>query len=340
MKEAAYYENLSDERVRCYLCPHHCLIKKDASGICLTRKDVDGKLYSLNYFRHIGISLDPIEKKPLYHFYPGTQILSTGPNGCTFKCGFCQNYNISQFVVPTYELRTDRIIEEIREAKAIGIAYTYSEPFIWYETIMEIGLSIKNRGFKNVMVTNGFMEEKPLADLLTLIDAFNVDIKSMDPSFYNRICKGRLDPVLRSCIQVKKAGAHLEITNLLITGENDSDEAIYKVVNFIKTNLGRDTPIHFSRYFPMYKMTAEPTPLQALTNAYTIAKSELDYVYIGNVQTMAKYDTVCPKCQTVLVKRGLYNVEISKDLLVKEGKVQECGNCGEKIELVMTSGTP
>jgi pyruvate formate lyase activating enzyme len=274
------------------------------TGVCLTRKNINGSIVPLNYCRPEAGALDPIEKKPLFHFYPGEYIYSLGPTGCSFKCSFCQNYAISQVVrLFTPELTPQQIADKVQ---GIGMAYTFTEPYMWYETIMAVAPLIKARGMKNVMVSNGFMEPGPLAELLKVIDAMNIDIKSMNPQFYKRICKGQLDPVLRSCEQIKKAGCHLEISNLLIPGENDSCEDITKLAKFIHINLGKDTPLHIAKYYPRYRMDVPETPDSKIFIAQHIAMGFLDHVYVGNVPE--DNDTICPKCGKVLIHRHGYTV--------------------------------
>jgi len=304
------------------------------AGICLTRVDQDGVLYSTNYFRPVSTAVDPIEKKPLYHFHPGTEIFSTGPNGCTFKCSFCQNSDISQTILPTHQVRPQDLLKTIVDSGTIGIAYTYSEPYIWFETIMELGVMVREAGLVNVMVTNGYMEPAPLADLLTVVDAMNIDIKSMNPTFYKVLCKGDLAPVLRSCEQVKKAGCHLEITNLIITGENDSDDEIDALISFIAGHLGADTPLHFSRYFPRHQMDHPATPPDTLTRAWERARERLEYVYLGNIESGKHSDTSCPKCGTVLISRAGYSINLSPKLKKAGDKHSVCGSCGATIPVI------
>jgi pyruvate formate lyase activating enzyme len=315
MKKADYFTVVPDaeKTVRCGLCPHHCLLTDGKTGICLARRNTGGVLYSLVYCRPVSAAVDPVEKKPLYHFFPGSSIFSSGPNGCTFKCQFCQNCEISQTIQPTREIPAAEFADSIINSGTIGIAYTYSEPFVWFETIMEVGAIVKEHGLKNVMVTNGFMEQKPLKDLLTLVDAMNIDIKSMNPGFYRRLCKATLAPVLAACETVKKR-CHLEITNLLIPGENDSEKDIRELVDYIAVHLGKDTPLHFSRYFPRYRMRVSPTPHKSLVRAREIAREKLDYVYLGNVDPDEGSHTCCPSCNTVLVQRYGYSVSVNKDI--------------------------
>jgi pyruvate formate lyase activating enzyme len=338
MKEAAYYSVLSAEArtLRCNLCPHRCFLTDGKTGICLARRNTGGVLYSLVHLRPVSAAIDPIEKKPLYHFCPGSHIFSSGPNGCTFKCRFCQNCEISQAVLSVREIPAAAFVKSILDSGTIGIAYTYSEPFVWFETIMEIGAIVREHGLVNVMVTNGFMEQKPLADLLTLVDAMNIDIKSMNPSFYRRLCKARLEPVLAACETVKKK-CHLEITNLIIPGENDSEKDIRLLVDWIAANLGRDTPLHFSRYFPRYKMDAPPTPEATLLRAHDIARDKLDYVYLGNLDSDIGNDTRCPLCGTVLVQRNGYSISVNKSLKkdASTGKAA-CPSCNFKTNIILS----
>ena len=334
MKEAKYFKPLSDQKVQCILCPHQCKIAEGKNGICLTRGNRNGFLYSLNYCRPVSIAVAPIEKKPLYHFYPGSRIFSTGPNGCTLKCSFCQNYEISQHTLPTRELSVDEFTKAIINSNTRGVAYTYSEPYIWFETIMDVGTKVKENGLVNVMVTNGYMEPDPLSELITVVDAMNIDIKSMNPAFYKKLCKGELDPVLRTCETVKKH-CHLEITNLLITGENDSEDDVTKLVEFIASNLGKDTPLHLSRYFPRYKLNKQSTPEHSLLNAWQIANDKLDYVYLGNIMSDEKSSTHCPSCNVLLVMRSGYSTEVTENLSGKISGKSVCNNCGAEINIII-----
>lgn len=337
MKEAAYYTPLADSKVRCDLCPHHCLLPQGKHGLCLTRENRDGTLYSTNYLRPVSTAVDPIEKKPLYHFFPGAGIFSTGPNGCTLKCSFCQNSDISQRLLNTRELPLERFFAAALDADTCGVAYTYSEPYIWFETIMDVGACVKEHGLVNVMVTNGFMEPGPLSELLGLVDAMNIDIKSMSPSFYRRLCKGELAPVLRTCETVKKK-CHLEITNLLIPEENDSERDVSKLVDFVATHLGRDTPLHISRYFPRHRLGHSPTPESSLLRAWEIAVDKLDYVYLGNMMAGDKENTFCPGCGELLIERNGYTTHLT-DKLTSEGTGKcRCGACGAGINVQLAPG--
>jgi pyruvate formate lyase activating enzyme len=326
MKKAEYFTVVSaaEKKVRCGLCPHHCILKDGKTGICLARRNQGGVLYALSYCRPVSMAIDPVEKKPLYHYYPGSSIYSSGPNGCTFKCDFCQNCEISQEVLSPRELPAAKFAGEIIKSGTIGIAYTYSEPFIWYETIMEVGGIVRENGLKNVMVTNGFMEPEPLTNLLTIIDAMNIDIKSMSPHFYRTLCKGRLEPVLRTCEAVKKK-CHLEITNLIIPEANDSEKDIKALVDYIALNLGKDTPLHFSRYFPRFKMQTHATHKKTLEMAYMLAKEKLEYVYLGNIDTEHGSHTYCPSCNEILISR--YGYSISFPATLKKNPSTGCAIC-------------
>lgn len=335
MKEAAYYSKLPDGRVACTLCPHRCRIPESRHGFCISRVNVGGKLIAKNYCRPVSTALDPIEKKPLYHFYPGSSVFSTGPNGCTFKCSFCQNHEISQTEQPAREITEEQFARMAGENSSIGIAYTYSEPVIWYETIMDIGTRIKKRGLKNIMVTNGFIEPSPLKDLLSIVDAMNIDIKSMNPSFYRRICKGSLETVLKTCETVKKAGCHLEITNLLIPGENDDPKETRALVDFMASHLGSDTPLHLSRYFPRHRMDHSPTPPELLERAWEISREQLDHVYVGNIAAGDKENTYCPGCGELLISRSGYSVSITDTLIKTPDERAKCNKCKRLICIVL-----
>lgn len=333
MFEASFYDRLPGNRVRCMLCPHYCRLADGQKGICLTRRNIGGRLISLNYCRPVSAAVDPIEKKPLYHFLPGSTIFSTGPNGCNFKCEFCQNCEISQHVLETREIPAETIVGQIVSSGTIGAAYTYSEPFIWFETIMAVAPAVREQGLKNVLVTNGFVESAPLDELIPFIDAMNIDIKSMEPAFYRRLCKARLEPVLRTCEFVKKR-CHLEITNLIIPGENDSEELISRLARYIAENLGRDTPLHLSRYFPRHRYTAPPTPKATILAAWKIARQFLDYVYIGNLESGTGSDTVCPSCAATVIRRTGHAAVVLSTGRSRSGALS-CPQCSAEIPVIL-----
>ena len=283
MKEALFYKKISETEVQCFLCPHLCRIKEDKVGFCGVRIHKAGRLYSLNYGRVATVALDPIEKKPLYHFHPGEFILSVGTIGCNLSCLFCQNWSISKEVqTPTEPITSGALIDRAKKLGSFGIAYTYNEPFIWYEFVRQTAEVAKEAGLKNVLVTNGYVSLEPLRELLPFIDAANIDLKSIRNEFYRKVCSGTVAPVLET-IKTMCAVCHVELTNLLIPTENDSDEELSALVDWVYNNVGPDVPLHFSRYFPCYKMTLPPTPVNTLKRAEMIAKKKLKTVYLGNV---------------------------------------------------------
>ncbi len=323
MKEALFYEKLDNEKVKCLLCPKHCVIAPSKSGFCRARKNDKGMLYAVNYGQTASHPcLAPIEKNPLYHFYPGSSILSLGPNSCNLACENCQNWTISQTDVKTISISPEELVEFAIENKSLGVAYTYTEPFTWYEFILEAAPMMKEAGLKNVLVTNGYVEEEPLIKILPFIDALNIDIKSMDENFYKNICKAKLGPVLRTA-ELAINISHVEITNLVIPTLNDKKEDFEKLTNWVYGKLGPDTPLHFSRYFPNYKMKIPPTDISSLELAKKIAGEKLNYVYIGNVADVSANTTFCPNCDNELIRRAGYSI---KKTGLKEGRCVKCEN--------------
>jgi len=283
VKEALFYEALSDYKVKCLLCPQACIILPEQTGFCRVRQNKQGKLYSLIYAQISSLALDPIEKKPLYHYQPGRYILSLGTRGCNLACPFCQNWSISQSDnVPTQSISSEEIIRQAEQSESFGIAYTYNEPFVWYEFVLDTAILAKEKGLENVLVTNGYINPEPLEKILAYIDAMNIDLKSIEDEFYRKFCQGRLEPVLTTIKRVHQS-CHIELTNLVIPGLNDQKENFLKLVDWIYENLGPEVPLHFSRYFPCYKMVLPPTPLARLKSAEEIARKKLKYVYLGNV---------------------------------------------------------
>ena len=345
MREAAYYEKLDSGSVRCMLCPHRCFLQPGKTGVCRARRNTDGKLYSLNYGYVASVALDPIEKKPLYHFHPGSYILSAGTFGCNFKCRWCQNWSIAHGEdqpasrvedkfpdqrdsrVPDSEKgqsvgsgNGDRQLsehenvrfpeDEEEQAHAwnhrgvmlaeltperlaslaekyigrgnIGVAYTYNEPTVWYEFVMDTAKLVREKGLANVLVTNGFINEEPLEELLPYIDAMNIDVKAFTGDFYGRYCKGSLEHVKR-IVERSAQSCHVEVTTLVIPGLNDSPEEIGELARWL-SSIDRDIVLHLSRFFPNYKMLhIGPTPLETLERAKRSAQEHLGHVYLGNV---------------------------------------------------------
>ncbi len=319
--KAAYSEKLERNRVRCHLCPADCLLQEGRIGLCGSRFNRNGRLMVDNFGELVSACYDPIEKKPLYHFYPGSMIFSTGANGCNFNCDNCQNWEISQTKVPTRFVSPEDLCKLAQKNDSIGVAYTYTEPLIWFEYIMEAGRKIKEAGLKNVLVTNGYLNPEPLAELLPLVDAANIDLKGMKPAFYKKVCKGKLEPVLDNIMAFYKAGVKIEITNLIITDLNDSDSDLELLTDFV-AGISKHIPLHFSAYYPTYKMQNPPTSPERLLRAYDIARGKLDYVYLGNVRMPNTSDTFCPGCKSRLIRRYGYDIEI---LGLDNGKCKECG---------------
>lgn len=283
MKEALYYK-LERDKARCELCPNYCLIPEGEKGMCGARVNKGNKLYTEVYNRAVSIALDPIEKKPLYHYHGGQYILSIGTKGCNFACPWCQNWRISQdHSALTQEITKENVVHEAKDTGSFGIAYTYNEPFIWFEFVLECAKYAKENGLENVLVTNGYVNKEPLYEILPYINAMNIDIKSIEEDFYKEHCLGMLQPVLENAKIAKEKNAHIEITNLIIPTLNDSDKNIEELVDWVHANLGFDTPLHFSRYFPCHRMNLPPTPRETLERAKKIADKKLKNVYLGNI---------------------------------------------------------
>ena len=287
MKEASFY-TVSGEGVRCRLCPHHCLIKEGGRGICRSRECRDGTLYALTYGRPCALAVDPVEKKPLNRFMPGTFCLSLSCTGCNLSCRWCQNSDISQAAPEDVDgvlLMPEKVVELCLKRGLPSIAFTYTEPLTWWEYIYDIAVLAHERGLKNILVSAGYVEKEPLRDLMPYLDAANVDIKAMDDGFYRRYCGATLAPVLENILAMIKAGVHVEITNLLIPGLNDSEDQVGTLCRWMVDNGLQEVPLHFSRYFPHYKMTEPgPTPRQTLFKARELALSEgIRTVYLGNI---------------------------------------------------------
>jgi pyruvate formate lyase activating enzyme len=323
--EAAYYIPLENKKVQCELCPTRCLIADGGRGACTVRLNRGGVLDADAYGKVVTLAVDPIEKKPLYHFHPGSRILSTGPNGCNFHCGFCQNSEISQQSATVHDIPPEKLARLAGEDGSIGVAYTYTEPFIWFEYIRDAGKLIRERGLVNVLVTNGYVNEPPLRELLPVIDAMNVDIKSMRPEFYRKVCGGKLKDVLRT-VEIAAPLCHIELTNLIIPGYNDTDDDFNLLTDWV-FSVNPSVPLHFSRYYPRYRFTAGETPRESLFRAYEIAKKKLKYVYMGNVPFAGVSDTHCPDCGNTLIARSSYRIDRTG---ISNGR---CGRCGAAVEI-------
>lgn len=324
-KEALYYEKLRDKIVQCHLCPKKCVIKPDKFGNCNARKNIKGKLYSLVYGNLCSIAIDPIEKKPLFHFMPNQQVFSIGTTGCNLHCKFCQNWTTSQ-IKPNTKTKKSTPKQVVKEAIDSGcgiIAYTYNEPIIFYEFVLETAKLAKKKGIKNVIVCNGFINEEPLKELLPYLDAANIDIKSFEDKFYREICDAWLEPILNTIKTIHKSNTFLEITNLIIPKLNDDTKKIDEMCKWIYSNLGNNVPLHFSAFYSCYKMTDIPlTPAETLLKAKKIAeKNKINYVYIGNLRLEDQSNTYCPKCKKLLIERAQFNISQNN---ISNGKCKFC----------------
>ncbi len=325
MKEAMFYDKLDDKKVKCNLCARRCLILPEKTGFCKVRKNERGKLYSLVYRKCNSLAIDPIEKKPLFHFAPGTQCLSIATVGCNFRCSFCQNWNISQEYENALEedLSPENIVDMAIRNNVPGIAYTYTEPTIFYEYAYDTMKLAKEKGLYNVWVSNGYTTPEAILKLKGLLDAVNVDWKG-PPEFYKKMCSvPDFGPIKEALKTYKKIGVLIEITNLLIPGKNDSESDIRTMVKWIKENLNEETPLHFSAFYPQYKEDKIPrTSLETLEKAHKIAKEEgLHYVYLGNVMSDL-ISTFCPKCNEMVIDRSGYSAK---------NVHEKCPKCGFKI---------
>ena len=287
MKEARFYSS-SGDGVQCLLCPHHCRIKEGGRGICRSRECRDGRLYALSYGRPCALAVDPVEKKPLNRFMPGTYCLSLSCTGCNLSCRWCQNSDISQVGPEDLDhalITPEEVVAACLRRGLPSIAFSYTEPFTWWEYMYDIAVLAHGKGLKNILVSAGYVEKEPLREILPFIDAANIDIKAMDDSFYRKYCGASLSPVLDSILAMKEAGVHVEITNLLVTGLNDSAEMVGELCRWMVSNGLQEVPLHFSRFFPRYRMTdAEPTPRATLARARDIALSSgIRTVCLGNI---------------------------------------------------------
>jgi pyruvate formate lyase activating enzyme len=336
MQPALYYRTLEDMKVQCQLCPHQCTLSPGRYGKCNTRINRDGKLYTESYGILSAISSDPVEKKPLYHFFPGHPILSIGSFGCNFACDFCQNCDISQITPKMFSLHPVRdpwdIVGKALLTKGnIGLAYTYNEPSVYYEFMLECAVLIKEHQRFNVMVTNGYLNRSPLEELLPYMDAFNVDLKSFRDEFYQSHSKATLRPVLDTISRIAQSDRHLELTFLIIPGLNDSEKEWEDMVNWIVNYCGPDSVLHVSRYFPKYKLRNPPTPLKTLQRFIDLAGDRIRYLYPGNTPLLESH-TYCPECHHLLIKRNLYHSD-----LVGMGQDGRCDHCHTSIYGVFQS---
>lgn len=331
--EAEFYTREGD-KVRCLLCPHSCLIADGRRGLCGVRENQGGRLVSLIYGLASSIHPDPIEKKPLFHFLPGTTAISFGSIGCNLFCRHCQNYTISKARFGEFELTPitpEDVVRYARRADARSVSWTYNEPTIWHEFTKVASKAAHAAGLRTNYVTNGYIQEEPLRDLKGVIDAMNIDVKAFRESFYKEICGGRLAPVLQSCELALELGMHIELTYLIIPTHNDSQDEFEGFSKWVVDRLGANVPVHFSAFHPDYKLTSVPrTPNSTMIRAYdTARKAGLEFVYLGNIYAGEYDDTFCPRCGALVIERDGFWVK-SMDL-----KGDRCGRCGADLNLVL-----
>lgn len=333
MKEAMLYSKRDGQRVQCHVCAHRCAIAPGKRGLCQVRENQAGQLVSLVYGRVISMAVDPIEKKPLFHFYPGSTAFSVATLGCNFRCSFCQNSEISQMPrdegqIVGREAPPAQLVSGAKHYGCKSIAYTYTEPTIAFEYTYETALLARQSGIKNVYVTNGYMTAEMLEQFRPYLDAANVDLKAFRDDFYRENCGAHLQPVLDSLKLMKKQGVWVEVTTLIIPTLNDSAEELRDIAAFIAQELGAETPWHVSRFHPTYRLQDKPiTPAATLRRAHEIGlEAGLHYVYQGNLPGQGGEDTICPQCQQVVIRRAGFSV------LQKRLRGDKCETCGAKID--------
>ncbi len=321
------------EKVRCNVCAHRCLIPEGGIGICHVRRNIAGKLYTLIYAEASSINVDPVEKKPLYHFYPGSYVFSLGTISCNFHCRHCQNWNISTARVgdiPTFEISPEEAVQRANRNHCAGIAWTYNEPTIWFEYTYDSARVAKREGLYTVYVTNGYISAEALDEISPFLDAANVDVKAFSDSFYKRVCGARLEPVLETCKRMLRKKIHLELTYLIIPGYNDGREELKEFADWVVTELNASIPVHLSRFYPAHLMLdVPPTSIESLEMAYEIAKDAgIEYVYLGNTPGHQYENTYCPECGELLIERVGYRVKMRL-------RGRKCPGCGHEINIVL-----
>lgn len=333
MHEARQYTKGENNAVKCSLCNHRCAIQEGSHGICGVRLNEKGTLYTATYGKISAEAVDPIEKKPLFHYLPGTLSYSLGSIGCNFHCQHCQNWHISRATLEDSHLRNlspEEGVERALSSRSASIAWTYNEPTIWHEYPLDMGVLARKKGLGTIYVTNGYITEEALRELSPMLGAFRVDIKAFKDDFYKKVCGARLQPVLDSAALARELGMHVETVTLVIPGLNDSREEMEGLIRWVIEHLGPATPMHFSAFHPDYKMTDRgATPVSTLEKIYKLAKDlGLRFPYLGNVYNNPYENTYCPVCGTTLIERqGFSSRFVSLD-------DQQCGNCGEKIEII------
>ncbi len=331
-KEAMLYEKL-DGALNCHVCNRKCVISEGKTGFCKMRENDNGILYSKNYASASSIAVDPIEKKPLFHFYPGSLSLSLGSIGCNFKCPYCQNWAISQTYLDEVGIRNilpEKAIRLTQENDCKSISWTYNEPTMWFEYTYDSAKLAQKKDLKTVYVTNGYMSDETLNLIAPYLDAANVDLKSMSDKFYQELCQASVKPVLENIRTMHEKGIHIEITNLVMPGHNDSEEDLKSLVEFV-ADVDVGIPLHFTRFYPHYKMNnLPPTPVETLEKAQKMAiDAGIKYVYLGNVPGSNGENTKCPECKGLLIERDGFHIVNNK---LKKDK---CPECGAKIDVVI-----
>jgi len=338
LHEALYYNKLENKEIQCILCPRKCLVGDQERGYCGARENQEGIYYSLVYNHPCSIRPDPIENKPFYHFLPRSRAYSLAMAGCNMNCKYCQNWEISQArpeQIRSLTLSPEACVQQAAHYHCASMAYTYTEPVIFWEYMADIAANARAAGIKNTMISAGFIEEKPLRDLLPLLDAVKIDLKAFSEGFYKDVCRGRLEPVLHSLKIIRELNVWMEIVYLVLPTLNDDEKEIQALCQWIYQELGPEVPIHFSRFYPTYLMkNLPPTPVSTLTKLHKIARSQgLRYVYIGNVPGHRAESTYCPDCHHRLIHRKGYNVTI--EALEKE----KCRHCGTVVPGVWKKNT-
>lgn len=325
--EARHYKKLENGGIECGICPRHCQVTDLERGFCGTRENHGDTYYTLVYGYPCSLNIDPIEKKPLFHYYPGTTALSLATAGCNVDCKFCQNWEISQSrpeQTDNIELSPDGVVEIAKKRRVPTVAYTYSEPVIFYEYMYDIAERGQRHAIGSVMITGGYIEKEPLKQLIPHLDAIKVDLKSIREAYYRDVVRGELKPVLDALVQMRDSGIWLELVNLIVPTLNDSPEEFRELAVWIKANLGADTPLHFSRFYPQYLLqNLPPTPQKTLELAHEISKAEgLNFVYLGNLPGHPAESTYCPKCGAVLIERAGFRIKQNN---LKGDKCPRCG---------------
>jgi pyruvate formate lyase activating enzyme len=338
MKEAYLYKKLPNKKVQCQNCAHYCVIEQGKRGICGARENKDGQLYSLVYGKAVVINVDPIEKKPFFHFLPGSHSLSIATVGCNFICANCQNYSISQGFkdakeIPGEDISPEKIVKMAIENNLPSISYTYVEPTIFLEYALDTMKIAKKAGLKNAWVTNGFMSEEALDLIAPYLDAANVDLKGFTEEFYQKVCGARLQPVLETLKRMKRKGIWVEVTTLVIPTLNDDEKTFKSIANFIKKESGKETPWHITQFcgaISWQLKNLQDTPVETLEKAYQIGKKAgLKYVYTGNVPGLLSEDTFCPKCGALCIDRTNY-------IIHRHDKSGKCPKCGADLSLILS----